>query len=79
VRALPLTTARTIELVAFIPASAVDPLRIGPGYYLRPQGTIAVKPYVVLRHALERASKIAIARYAWHGRERLGLLRVATT
>ncbi|MFI1735275.1 hypothetical protein ACH40E_39860 [Streptomyces acidicola] len=29
-RALPLTTARTIERVAFIPASAVDPLRIGP-------------------------------------------------
>jgi non-homologous end joining protein Ku len=25
---------------------------------------------------VERASKIAIARYAWHGRERLGLLRV---
>ncbi|MFD7476401.1 Ku protein [Streptomyces sp. NPDC059837] len=30
----------------------------------------------VLRHAVERASKIAIARYAWHGRERLGPLRV---
>jgi DNA end-binding protein Ku len=26
--------------------------------------------------ALERASKVAVARYAWHGRERLGLLRV---
>ncbi|WP_329375146.1 Ku protein [Streptomyces sp. NBC_01483] len=26
--------------------------------------------------ALKRASKVAVARYAWHGRERLGLLRV---
>ncbi|MGX5185992.1 Ku protein [Streptomyces avermitilis] len=29
-RALPLPTARAIELIAFIPAAAVDPLRIGP-------------------------------------------------
>ncbi|MFJ2723124.1 Ku protein [Streptomyces sp. NPDC087437] len=71
-RALPLPTERAIELIAFIPASAVDPLRIGPGYYLQPQGAIAAKPYLVLRHALERASRVAVARY---GRERLGLLR----
>ncbi|MFF2133237.1 Ku protein [Streptomyces olivochromogenes] len=70
-RALPLTTARAIELIAILPASAVDPLPIGPAYYLQPQGAVAAKPYLVLRHALERASKIAIARYAWHGRERL--------
>ncbi|MER8225394.1 Ku protein [Streptomyces sp. NPDC094143] len=75
-RALPLPTARAIELIAFIPAAAVDPLRIGPGYYLQPQGAMASKPYLVLRHALERASRVAVARYAWHGRERLGLLRV---
>ncbi|MFJ5901156.1 Ku protein [Streptomyces sp. NPDC093064] len=37
-RALPLPTTRAIELIAFIPPSAVDPLRIGPGYYLQPQG-----------------------------------------
>jgi DNA end-binding protein Ku len=55
-RALPLPTARAIELVAFIPAAVVDPLRIGPGYYLQPQGAIAVKPYVLLRMALERSS-----------------------
>ncbi|MGW1622717.1 non-homologous end joining protein Ku [Streptomyces sp. NPDC002172] len=75
-RALPLTTARAIELVAFIPAAAVDPLRIGPGYYLQAQGAVAAKPYLVLRHALQRASRVAVARFAWHGRERLGLLRV---
>jgi DNA end-binding protein Ku len=74
-RALPLPTARAIELIAFIPAAAVDPLRIGPGYYLQPQGAVAAKPYLVLRHALERASRVAVARFAWQGRERLGLLR----
>ena len=75
-RALPLPTARAIELLGFIPAAAVDPLRIGAGYYLRPQGPVAAKPYVLLCQALERASKVAVARYAWHGRERAGLLRV---
>ncbi|MDX3131398.1 Ku protein [Streptomyces europaeiscabiei] len=74
-RALPLPTARAIELIAFIPAAAVDPLRIGTWYYLQPQGAVAAKPYLVLRRALERASRVAVARYAWHGRERLGLLR----
>ncbi|WP_225080657.1 Ku protein [Streptomyces sp. CoT10] len=75
-RQLPLPTARAIELVGFLPAADVDPLRIGPGYYLQPQGRVAAKPYVLLRQALQRASKMAVARYAWHGRERLGLLRV---
>ncbi|WP_281155577.1 Ku protein [Streptomyces sp. HYC2] len=73
---LPLPTARAIELVGFLPTADVDPIRIGPGYHLQPQGSIAAKPYVLLRQALQRASKVAVARYAWHGRERLGLLRV---
>ncbi|MEV5084696.1 Ku protein [Streptomyces sp. NPDC056159] len=75
-RQLPLSTARAIELVGFLAATDIDPIRIGPGYYLQPQGSLAAKPYVLLRQALQRASKVAVARYAWHGRERLGLLRV---
>ncbi|GED90642.1 hypothetical protein TNCT6_77270 [Streptomyces sp. 6-11-2] len=46
-RQLPLPTARAIELVGFLPAADVDPLRIGPGYYLQPQGVIAAKPDLV--------------------------------
>ncbi|MFB6961685.1 Ku protein [Streptomyces sp. NPDC056309] len=75
-RQLPLPTARAIELVGFLPTADVDPLRIGTGYYLQSQGSVTAKPYVLLRQALQRASKVAVARYAWHGRERLGLLRV---
>ncbi|MEU6011211.1 Ku protein [Streptomyces sp. NPDC047453] len=63
-RSLPLPTARAIELIAFIPASTVDPLRIGPGYYLQPQDAVPARPYLVLRHALEPASWVALARYA---------------
>ncbi|MFJ3025999.1 Ku protein [Streptomyces tendae] len=75
-RDLPLPTAKAIEIVAFMPWEAIDPIRIGDGYYLAPDGQVATKPYVLLRRALERSSRVAVARYAWSGRERLGLLRV---
>ncbi|MFD8774536.1 Ku protein [Streptomyces sp. NPDC059916] len=73
---LPLTTAKAIEIAAFVPYSDIDPIRIGEGYYLEPDGQVATKPYTLLRKALERNSKAAIARFAWRGRERLGLLRI---
>ncbi|MET9517389.1 Ku protein [Streptomyces sp. NPDC002994] len=73
--AMPLPTAKAIEIVAFVPAESIDPIRIGDSYYLAADG-VAAKPYKLLRMALERSSKVAIAKFAWHGRERLGLLRV---
>lgn len=75
-RQMPLPTAKAIELQAFVPADSIDPIRVGEGYYLQPDGQVAAKPYKLLRMALERSSKVAIAKYAWSGRERLGLLRV---
>lgn len=75
-RDLPLPTAKAIEIEAFVPLESIDPIRIGEGYYLAPDGQVAAKPYKLLRQALERSSKVAVAKYAWSGRERLGLLRV---
>ncbi|MDF3141815.1 MULTISPECIES: Ku protein [unclassified Streptomyces] len=75
-RRMPLPTARAIELTGFVSAASIDPVRISQGYYLQPQGPVAAKPYVLLRKALARTSKVGIARFAWHDRERLGLLRV---
>ncbi|MFF0386916.1 Ku protein [Streptomyces sp. NPDC004286] len=75
-RDLPLPTARAIEIVAFLPTSAVDPIRLGgAGYYLAADGSTAAKPYTLLRKALARSTRVAVARFAWHGQERLGLLR----
>ncbi|MFF7566587.1 Ku protein [Streptomyces pseudovenezuelae] len=73
---LPLPTAKAIEIQAFVPLESIDPIRIAEGYYLVPDGQVAAKPYKLLRQALERSSKVAIAKYAWSGRERLGLLRL---
>ncbi|WP_455433081.1 non-homologous end joining protein Ku [Streptomyces rishiriensis] len=73
---LPLPTAKTIEIVAFVPAERIDPLQMDAAYYLQAGGAPAAKPYTLLREALKRSHKVAIAKYALRGRERLGMLRV---
>ncbi|MFJ6695507.1 Ku protein [Streptomyces sp. NPDC091272] len=74
--ALPLPTARTIEIVAFVPLASVDPLQMDQAYYLSANGVPAAKPYTLLREALSRSRKVAVAKFALRGRERLGMLRV---
>lgn len=73
---LPLPTARTIEIVAFVPADRIDPLQMDAAYYLAAGGAPAAKPYILLREALKRSNKVAIAKFALRGKERLGMLRV---
>lgn len=73
---LPIPTARTIDIVAFVPAERIDPLQMGAAYYLAAGGAAAAKPYTLLREALKRSNRVAIAKYALRGRERLGMLRV---
>ncbi|MFG2619481.1 Ku protein [Streptomyces sp. NPDC048507] len=73
---LPIPTAKTIEIVSFVPADEIDPLQMDAAYYLAANGATAAKPYTLLREALKRSRKVAIAKYALRGRERLGMLRV---
>ncbi|MEY2231666.1 Ku protein [Streptomyces sp. BF23-19] len=73
---LPLATAKTIEIMSFVPAEEIDPLQMDAAYYLAANGATAAKPYTLLREALKRSRKVAIAKYALRGRERLGMLRV---
>ncbi|MGW0469307.1 non-homologous end joining protein Ku [Streptomyces sp. NPDC003027] len=73
---LPLPTAKTIEIVSFVPASEIDPLQMDAAYYIAPNGVPAAKPYTLLREALKRSDKVAVAKFALRGRERLGMLRV---
>ncbi|MET7728901.1 Ku protein [Streptomyces mirabilis] len=71
---MPLPTAKAIEIVAFVPAASIDPVRLsGDSYFLQYDGQVAAKPYVLIARALARNTKMAIAKLAWHG---LVLLRV---
>jgi len=73
---LPLPTARAIEIEGFLPMESIDPLHISSGHYLQPSGQVAAKPYRLLVEALGRSSRVAIAKFAWSGKERLAMLRV---
>ncbi|MEW2524597.1 Ku protein [Streptomyces sp. NPDC047071] len=73
---LPIPTAKTIEIVSFVPADRIDPLQMDTAYYLSANGVPAAKPYTLLREALKRSDRVAIAKFALRGRERLGMLRV---
>ncbi|GIH98893.1 non-homologous end joining protein Ku [Planobispora takensis] len=72
---LPLTTAHRIEVLQFSPAEQIDPILFGKSYFLEP-GDEGVKPYVLLRDALQRSGRVAIAKVALRQRESLAALRV---
>ncbi|HEX4703352.1 MAG TPA: Ku protein [Pseudonocardiaceae bacterium] len=72
---LPLPTQRGIEVVEFVPLEAIDPIVYDRSYYIEPQ-KIAVKPYVLLRDALQKSGQVAIAQVVLRQRETLAILRV---
>ncbi len=59
-----------------MPGDRIDPLQMDAAYYLAAGGAPAAKPYTLLREALKRSNKVAIAKFALRGKERLGMLRV---
>ncbi|WP_103501615.1 MULTISPECIES: Ku protein [Streptomyces] len=73
---MPLPTARTIEILGFVPVDSIELIQLDRSYYLAPDSG-ADKPYVLLREALKRSGKGAVAKLAMRGRETLALLRPA--
>jgi DNA end-binding protein Ku len=71
---LPLPTTRNIEVLQFCPAEQLDPMLFNRSYYLEPE-TAGARAYGLLREALERSGKIAIAKVALRQRESLASLR----
>ncbi|GAB2471419.1 non-homologous end joining protein Ku [Streptosporangium sandarakinum] len=72
---LPLSTSRRIEVLQFSPAAQIDPILLNKSYYLEPDSE-GVRPYVLLRDALERSGRVAIVKVALRQRESLAVLRV---
>jgi DNA end-binding protein Ku len=71
---LPLPTAKSIEVLEFVPADDVDPLYFSKAYYLAADGS-GPKPYVLLRDALSSTGQCALVKVAIRTRESLALLR----
>lgn len=71
---LPLASSKSIEVMHFTPAEQLDPILFNRSYYIEPEAT-GVRAYALLRDALERSDKIAIAQVALRQRESLATLR----
>src|SRR5690348_692245 len=61
-KALPLPTAKTIEVSGFLDLSAIDAVQLDTPYFLAPASPAAEKPYVLMREALVRSGKAAVGK-----------------
>ncbi len=72
---LPLPTARVVDVLQFVPYEQIDPIYFARSYYLEPEKN-AVKPYVLLRDALDSSAQVGLVKVAIRNREQLATLRV---
>src|SRR2546428_2805275 len=73
---LPLKTTKTIDIVEFVERSEVPlGLYVKSAYYLEPED-VGVKPFFLLKRALEDTNKVAVAKIALRDREHLSLIQV---
>lgn len=71
---LPVKTMHTIDIVGFVELKEIDPIYFVGSHYLEPE-ELGVKPYCLLRDALTRAKRVAVAKVAFQRREHLCCLR----
>jgi DNA end-binding protein Ku len=67
-------SSRTIDLVQFVDAAAIDPVYFQKPYFLEPD-ELGLKPYQLLRQAMETAGKVGVGKLALHAKEHLVTLR----
>jgi DNA end-binding protein Ku len=72
---LPLPSARVVDVLQFVPTDQIDPIYFAKSYYLEPEQP-AVKPYVLLRDALDSSGMVGLVKVALRNREQLATLRV---
>ena len=66
-----LESTRTIDIEHFVAADEIDRIYWNDPYYLVPDGKLAVEAFSVIREAMAKQGKIALARLVLHQRERL--------
>ena len=74
-KTLPSRSSKEISIEKFVPADQIDPLLFDRSYYLEPDKT-GLKPYVLLRDALEKADRMAVVTVSIRTRMTLAVLRV---
>ncbi len=66
-KALQEKSSQSVDIVAFIPADAIDPVYYDKAYYLAPDKR-AGRPYALLLEGMKKTGRVALARWAWRGK-----------
>ena len=75
-KALQESPSHTIDIVAFIPEKAVDPIFYDKAYFLAPDKRGA-KPYNLLMEAMRQSGRCALAKWAWKAKQYVVQVRPA--
>jgi len=70
------SATHTIDIVAFIPEKAVDPIYYDKAYFIAPDKR-GGKPYTLLRAAMHKSGRCALAKWAWKGKQYVVQIRAA--
>jgi DNA end-binding protein Ku len=71
---VPVPSKHTIEITQFVDLTSIDPIYFERSYALEPQ-EIGVKPFYLLKQALESTQRVAIAKLSLRQKEHLCCLR----
>jgi DNA end-binding protein Ku len=73
--AVKLESTHTIEIGDFVPAEDIDERYLDKPYYIVPNGKMGADAFVVIRDALKRKNKVALARVVLSNREHVIALK----
>ena len=71
---LPVSSIRSIDIIKFVDLSKVDPINFDRTYMLEPEG-VGIKPFYLLKQALESSKRAAIAKVSLRNKEHICTLR----
>lgn len=72
---LPVSTTKEIAVDKFVPSDQIDAVYLDKVYYLEPEKS-ALKPYVLLREALQQTDRMALVTVSLRTRMTVAVLRV---
>ena len=73
--AVKLESTHTIDIDDFVPAEDIDERYLDKPYYITPNGKAGVDAFVVIRDAMKRKAKVALARVVLSNREHVIALK----
>ncbi len=73
--AVDVDSVRAIDVVAFVPLEAIDPIYFNKTYYVAPEPS-GLKAYRLLQEALEAEGQVGIAKVALRDKEHLATVRL---